>query len=445
MTEKRIDTADDLQPAQRRGGSLVAGPPLRLWEPGTPAFGTLLDAQPAGTTLPRPDDAPLPEVARSLRIIRPGPPHSRPLTRTTGRGTAAVVYCEGNFGGLDGKTANGLVRHSEKYEILSVIDSEKAGLDTGVVLGDGPNAIPIHRDLAEALTHADKVPAYFIIGTAPASGMLSTHERGIVLEAMALGMHVVNGLHEFLNDDPEFAAMSATAGVDILDVRKPRAKKDLRMFSGRLAEVTCPRIAVLGTDCAIGKRTTATILTRALTDRGVNAVLVGTGQTGLIQGARYGFALDAVPSQFCSGEMEAAIVEAFEGEHPDVIIIEGQGALSHPAYSTSSLILRGSHPHGVVLQHAPGRLHRCDYEQMAMPTPAAEIHLIETFADTKVVGLTINHENMTRPQVQAAIVQYERELGIPVTDALTDSPERLIAMVRAVFPTLQEMLPLAVD
>ena len=85
----------------------------------------------------------------------------------------------------------------------------------------------------------------------------------------------------------------------------------------------------------------------------MNAVLIGTGQTGIIQGARYGVALDAIPSQFCSGEMEATVVEAFEGENPDVIVIEGQGALSHPAYLTSTFILRGSRPDGVVLQHAP--------------------------------------------------------------------------------------------
>jgi uncharacterized NAD-dependent epimerase/dehydratase family protein len=356
------------------------------------------------------------------------------------RRPTAVVYCESNFGAVDGKTANGLVRYSEKYEILSVIDSEKAGLDAGVVLGEEPNAIPVCRDLADAMTRIGGVPDYYIFGMAPASGMLSRHERILVLEAIFLGMNIVNGLHEFLNDDPEFAAASAARQVTILDVRKPRAKKDLRLFSGRLAEVTCPRIAVLGTDCAIGKRTTATILTRVLNDRGVNAVLVGTGQTGLIQGARYGVALDAVPSQFCSGEMEAAILEAFQGERPDVIIVEGQGALSHPAYSTSSLILRGSHPDGVVLQHAPGRAHRCDFEQMAMPTPAAEINLIQTFADTRVIGLTINHENMTASEVDASIIQYERELGIPVADALTCSAERLVEMILSAFPVLEEKL-----
>ncbi|GJM24445.1 MAG: hypothetical protein DHS20C16_08600 [Phycisphaerae bacterium] len=356
------------------------------------------------------------------------------------RVATAVIYCEANFGALDGKTANGLVRHSEMYNILSVIDSKQAGLDSGVVLGEEPNGIPICRNLADSLSRVEAVPDYFIIGVAPVSGMLSTHERGLVLEAMALGMNIVNGLHEFLNDDPEFVAASLSGNVKILDVRRPRPKKDLRLFRDRIAEVSCPRIAVLGTDCAIGKRTTATILTRALNNCGVKAVLVGTGQTGLIQGARYGVALDAVPSQFCSGELEATILEAFECERPDAIIIEGQGALSHPAFSTSGLIIRGSRPDGVVLQHAPARTKRCDFPQMAMPTPAAEINLIETFADTKVIGLTINHEHMSDAEVSVAITRYESELGIPATDALARPSERLVNMVLAAFPELEEKL-----
>ncbi len=359
---------------------------------------------------------------------------------TMPRVATAIVYCEANFGDIDGKTANGLIRRSEKYEIISVIDSEKAGLDTGMVLDNKPNAIPICRDLDDALEQAGSVPDYFIFGMAPSSGMLSKHERGIVLEAMSHGMNIVNGLHEFLNDDPVFAAACIASEVEIVDVRRPRAKKDLQMFSGRIAEVTCPVIAVLGTDCAIGKRTTATILTRALNDSGITTVMIGTGQTGLTQGARYGVALDAIPSQFCAGELEATIVKAFEIENPDVIVVEGQGALSHPAFSSSSFILRGSCPDGFVLQHAPGRSVRCDFEKMAMPTPASEINLIETFADTKIIGLTINHEKMSDIEVSATITQYEQELDVPVTDALTRSPERLVDMVLTAFPGLKGKL-----
>jgi uncharacterized NAD-dependent epimerase/dehydratase family protein len=350
--------------------------------------------------------------------------------------STAVVYCEANFGRIDGKTANGLVRYSEKYEILSVIDSEKAGLDTGDVLDGIPNGIPVLADLAEAIEVAGRVPDYFIFGMAPASGMLSSDERGIVLDAIAQGMNVVNGLHEFLNLDPEFAAVAEAHGVKILDVRRPHEKKNLRMFSGRISQVTCPRIAVLGTDGAIGKRTTATILTRALAAAGIKAVLVGTGQTSLIQGARHGVALDAIPCQFASGEMEATVVEAFEAEQPDIIILEGQGALSHPAYLSSSYILRGGRPDAVILQHAPKRRCLSDFADVAMPTPASEIKLIETFSATKVIGLTLNHEGMTDAEVSAAILLYGSELGLPVTDALTRSPDRLVEMVLGAFPAL---------
>ncbi len=370
-------------------------------------------------------------------------PHSSipfPLRKKPKKDNTAIVYCEGNFGAIDGKTANGLVRHSEKYKILSVIDSEKAGLDTGLVLGDSPNNIPICRDLSDALAQAETLPEYYIFGMAPSNGMLSKRERGLVIEAMSYGINIVNGLHEFLNEDPVFQAACTANNVTILDVRKPRDKKDLRMFRGQITDFACPRIAILGTDCAIGKRTTATILTRALNDRGVNAIMVGTGQTGLIQGARHGIAMDAVPSQFCSGELEATIIEAFEAENPDIIIIEGQGALSHPAFSTSSFILRGSCPDAVILQHAPARINRCDFEQMPMPTPASEINLIETFSDTKVIGLTINHENMTSDEVDLAVIKYEKELGIPATDALTQSPNHLVEMVLSSFPNLRKKL-----
>lgn len=379
------------------------------------------------------NDTPVtPSIAKPVRPTQSGYEQERVAT--------AIVYCEANFGAIDGKTANGLVRHSEKYKILSIIDSEKVGLDSGQVLDDTTNSIPIHRNLANAVADAGYIPDYFIYGMAPASGRLSMPERRILLEAIALGMNVVNGLHEFLSDDAEFIAASIAMGVTLLDVRKPRAKLDMRTYSGRIEEVTCPRIAVLGTDCAIGKRTTATVLTRTLTERGLKAVMIGTGQTGLMQGARYGIALDAVPSQFCAGELEATIVEAFECENPDVIIIEGQGALGHPAYSTSAFILRGSRPNGVILQHAPGREYRCDFEQMPMPDPATEINLIQTFADTRVIGLTINHEHMSNVQVGLAIIRYERELGIPATDALSRDPECLVEMVVAAFPDLRSKL-----
>lgn len=351
-------------------------------------------------------------------------------------GYSAFVFCEGQFGEQDGKTANGLVRASERYVIQGVIDSTHAGRDAGVVLDGLPNGIPVYATLADAISNSRVVPDYLICGLAPASGSLAFEQRAALLEGIAHGMHLVNGLHEFLNDDAEFAAAARLANVTIIDVRRPKAKKDLTMFSGRIFDVACPRVAVLGTDGAVGKRTTATLLVRALNERGVRAVLVGTGQTTLIQGAKYGVALDAITPQFCSGEVEAQVVAAFTGEQPDVIVVEGQGALSHPAYLSSTAILRGSRPQAVIVQHAPKRVMLGDYPRLKTPTVRSEIALIEAFADTQVIGVTLNHEGMVAGEIDSVIDVYARELGLPTTDPLTRPISELADIVLGAFPAL---------
>ena len=78
-----------------------------------------------------------------------------------------------------------------------------------------------------------------------------------------------------------------------------------------------------------------------------------------------------------------------------------------------------------------------DFGNIHMPTPQDEIALIQAFADTKVIGLTINHEGMTDAEVTAAIVQHELELGIPVTDALARPREALLEIVFSAFPELE--------
>ncbi|MDF1736912.1 MAG: DUF1611 domain-containing protein [Minwuia sp.] len=318
-----------------------------------------------------------------------------------------------------------------------MIDSDHAGRDSGQVLGHLANRIPVHDGLAMALGRGIPVPDTFIYGMAPANGRLSPKDRAVVLAAIAHGMNIVSGLHEYLGDDAEISAAAQSHGVSIRDVRRPRPVKDMRLFDGSVANVTALRIAVLGTDCAIGKRTTATVLAGILNAHDIRTVVVGTGQTGLMQGASYGIALDAVPPQYCCGELERAIVAASVNERPDVILIEGQGALSHPAFCTSAFILRGSQPHAVILQHAPRRPHRCDFPKMPMPEPRDEIALIETFSDTRVIGLTINHEHMTDGDISSAILAYQSELGIPVTDALSRPAIELAEMVLSAFPNLR--------
>jgi uncharacterized NAD-dependent epimerase/dehydratase family protein len=352
----------------------------------------------------------------------------------------ALVYCENQFGLMDGKTTAGLVRHSETYRIVGVIDSALAGQDAGEALDGIKNGIPIFASLEGALDDLLTIPDCYIYGKAPLEACIPHEERLLVLEAMQSGMNIINGLHQFFSDDREFAAMATQCNVTIQDVRKPPSLKDLHVFTGNIATVNIPVIAVLGTDCACGKMTTAVELNEALKTLGIKSMMIATGQTSLMQGFRYGAAIDALVSQFVIGEIENAVVQAFEQEQPDIILIEGQSALSHPAFMGSFGILKGSMPDGVILQHPPARAFRCDFPLLAMPQVETEIQLIEAMAQTKVLAIALSHENMTNLQVEATIEDYEKRLQLPTTDVLNDGCQKLVDVLAHQFPKLNQII-----
>ena len=350
----------------------------------------------------------------------------------------AIIYCENQFGSMDGKTANGLIRDSGIYDIIAVIDSSKAGQDSGEYLNHRRNGIPICSTLEEALSNSIGKPEYFIFGIAPADAFLREKERDVIKKAMSAGMNIINPLQEFLTEDEEMALFAKQAGVEILDIRKPKPRKEWRIFSGRILQISTPIIAVLGTDGACGKRTTAMIVEKGLQQRGLKTAFIATGQTGLIQGASYGFAMDAFPLQYVIGELENEIVRANEIEQPDIIIVEGQGALSHPAYASSSGILKGARPKAVILQHPPKRKVLGDFPFMKMPSVKSEIDLIEHYGETKVIGITLNHEGMTDQEMERTIIEYENNYHLPTTDVIKMGPDKIVDSIIDYFPTLKK-------
>ncbi|HXV77819.1 MAG TPA: DUF1611 domain-containing protein, partial [Candidatus Polarisedimenticolaceae bacterium] len=268
----------------------------------------------------------------------------------------AVVYCDGAFGTTNGKTAHGLVRRSRRYAVGSVIDSRHAGRDAGELLDGKPAGIPIVATLEAALGR-DR-PTHFVIGLAPDGGRLDPAARSAVCRAIDAGLNVDSGLHDFLCEDDEIAALARRRGVRLRDVRKPPPRAELHFFDGRkIGQVEALRVAVLGTDSAVGKRTTAWILVDALTDAGHPAEMIGTGQTAWLQGSRYGIVLDSLVNDFISGEIEHAIWSCWTERRPRVIVLEGQGSLMNPAYPGGMELLAAGRPHVVVLQHAPRRTH----------------------------------------------------------------------------------------
>jgi uncharacterized NAD-dependent epimerase/dehydratase family protein len=352
----------------------------------------------------------------------------------------ALIYCDNQFGRIDGKTAAGLIRHSELYEIVGVLDSSLAGKDAGEVLDEQKNSIPIFANLQEALATLADIPDCYLYGKAPLEACLCPEERLLILEAMEQGMDIVNGLHQFFSEDREFKNKAIQCGVQITDIRKPPKLEDLHVFTGQISQVNIPVIALLGTDCACGKMTTAVELNQTLNCLGIKSVLVATGQTSLMQGARYGVSIDALVSQFVIGEIENAVLQAFDREHPDIILVEGQSSVSHPAFMSSLGILKGSMPDGIILQHPPARKVRCDFPRLAMPTLQQEIRLIEAISPTTVIAIALNHENLTKEDIADIIQQYERDFHLPTTDVLLYGCQKLVQALGNRFPTIKSKM-----
>jgi uncharacterized NAD-dependent epimerase/dehydratase family protein len=345
----------------------------------------------------------------------------------------AIVYCEGHFGSTNGKTAHGLVRFTNRYRVLAVIDSRMAGVDAGQALDGRARDIPIVADLPGALRHArerQQPASHFVIGLAPDGGRLPDPARQDVLAAIRAGLHVDCGLHDFLSSDPEVSALAAAHGVRLRDVRKPPAREQLHFFSGKIGEVRALKLAVLGTDSTVGKRTTAWLLVQALTRAGLRAEMVGTGQTAWLQGARYGLVLDSLVNDFVSGEIEHAVWSAWHEQHPDVIVIEGQGSLLNPAYPGGFEILAAGRPEGVILQHAPARREYDGFPGYPMHPLDKQIQAIELISGKPVIAVTITPEQLREEQTDRAIREIGRQTGLPVCDPLRDGADSLVTAVK---------------
>ncbi len=344
----------------------------------------------------------------------------------------AIIYSEGVFNTTSGKTANGLARYTERYKILSVIDSNFAGQDSGFVLNNKENNIPIFANFKEAHSAAlnsNLKPTHLIIGTNPKDGKLDDSTKDTVKSAIKKGLNIDSGLNEFLSDDKELKSLATQNEVVIRDIRKPAPRSELHSFSGKIEDVDSFIIAVLGTDSTVGKRTTAWLLVHALRAAGYKAEFIGTGQTAWMQGAKYGIVLDSIVNNFVNGELEHVIHSAWKKEKPNFLVIEGQGGLLNPANPSGFEILTCARPDVIVLQHSPTRKEYIGFPDYSIHPLSKQMKAIEVVSGKQIVAITINHENLSAKEIDKVCGDYTKLYEIPTFDVLTHGAEKLVRTI----------------
>jgi uncharacterized NAD-dependent epimerase/dehydratase family protein len=328
-----------------------------------------------------------------------------------------AVLAEGHFDWHTAKTAVGVIRYGPD-QVVAVIDSEHTGQDAGDVLRDptGPaHGIPIVADVRAALDHQ---PDTLLIGIAPRGGRLPDEWRPEVLLAIRSGLEVVSGLHHFLGDDAELAAAARERGVAIWDVRRPPEATALRIATYAPRRAASRVVYFAGSDCNVGKMTAALEVDREARRRGLSSAFAATGQTGIMISGR-GIPVDRYICDFEAGGVEALVLE-FAAEF-DWVFVEGQGALSHPAYSAVTLgLLHGATPDYLLLCHHAGRTHISGYPTVPIPSLTEVRAMYETAAawlkPSRTVGVVLNTFGMSEADAHAALRAAEQETGLPVTD-----------------------------
>ena len=319
-----------------------------------------------------------------------------------------LILAEGKSGDAHyGKTMRGVVAYSP-HPTVAIVDSARAG--------ETYEQIPIVGSVEEGLAQG---PDTALVGVATQGGRFPPAWRALLKESIAAGLDVENGLHEFLSDDREISELAIEHGVELRDLRKP--PPGLSVPTGENLRVQAKIVLTVGSDCAIGKKTVAIELDRAARARGLKSVFVPTGQTGIAI-AGWGIAVDAVVADFLAGAAEWLVVEGAR-RGGEVLFVEGQGALVHPAYSGVTMgLLHGSAPHALVLCHRAGADVVEGYPDHPLPSLMELVELHERVSlplrPAKVAGIALNTADLSEADARSAAAAAEEETGLPADDPL---------------------------
>ncbi|HUJ54792.1 MAG TPA: DUF1611 domain-containing protein [Gaiellaceae bacterium] len=325
-----------------------------------------------------------------------------------------------------GKTMRGVLRY-RRDDVVAILDSSRAGeTDAGLpVVGSVEEALPLE-------------PTTALVGVATQGGRFPPAWLEILRECVEAGLHVENGLHVFLADDPELSALAAERGVELRDLRRP--PRDLSTATGANLEVPGTIVLTVGSDCAIGKMTVSLELDLEARRRGLRSLFVPTGQTGIAI-AGWGIAVDAVVADFIAGAAERLVVEGHE-RGGELLWVEGQGAILHPVYSGVTLgLYHGSVPHLLVLCHEAGRseIEGAGGGPHTIPPlrELAELHeqLALPARPARVAAIALNTRSLDEAAAHAAVVAAEEETGLPADDPVRFGAARLVDAVLAALPS----------
>ena len=333
-----------------------------------------------------------------------------------------VVLAINSFNHIENKTGNMLIRYMQD-EVVAIIDPEKKGLTSNDVIQIGGD-IPVVGSFDDSKKYN---PDHLVIGNAPQGGIVSNQMSIEIKEAIRNGINIVSGMHEFLSKDIHLQKLAEQFGSKIIDLRMPPSPPSFSKGSWRKRNI--PVLLVVGTDCDTGKMTTAWEIKTRLSDLNKKVKFIGTGQTGILLSD--GIAIDAVISDFMSGEIENLIDAKVEND-TDLIIVEGQGALSNYAYSGVTLgLMHGCMPDYLIMTHDPSRSKDVMGHKIPDIKELMQLHidLMSPFKKSSFIGINLLTFEMGESIAKSTINEFESLYKLPTTDLIRFGDSNLIKSI----------------
>ncbi|MFC1558348.1 DUF1611 domain-containing protein [candidate division KSB1 bacterium] len=336
-----------------------------------------------------------------------------------------LILAENMLNPEDAKTAIGALRYLSD-EIVAVVDSSNSGKITGDVIGAG-NQVPIVKSIEHGMAYN---PDTLLIGIATTGGYLPNGwKESYITEAIERKLHIINGLHEFISEDPKLKQLAENNKVILNDLRKP--KNNLHVAKGKWKEIDSKVVLTVGSTQSIGKMTALYEIYRHFKESSIKTDFIGTGQTGILISGK-GISVDAVVSDFIAGSIEEEIYQSSK-ENNELIFVEGQGALTHIGYSGVTLgLIHGSMPDAMIICHRSGH----EYDEYGYKLPSLKdlipLHenIISFFKPTKIVGIALDTSLVSKEEADKDIKLYDLELNLPVTDCIRYGPEKLVDAIK---------------
>jgi uncharacterized NAD-dependent epimerase/dehydratase family protein len=319
------------------------------------------------------------------------------------------------------RCTHALIRGSDRYRITAVVDPDNEGEDAGALIDHKHRGVPVVSSIVEAIDEAPATPEYCIIGTETADGRLSDELRVLVIDALKTGLSIVNPLPGLLRDDAELVALASAAKAELIDVCD-RLPPGGAAHDGTTRKPPC--LAIVGTDVAAGKHTTARMLHKSLRHLGLTTSAIYTGPTGWMQGGQYGVILDALAVENIQPALEDAIARCIAAEHPQLLLLETHSS-RHKLDDLQLLEFGGCDM--AILQHSIDAEEATDVE-----TRLAELHA----AGIEVLALAVRGFDLDEVGEEAEALQ--EATGLPTFRPLSQGTNGMASLIISRLEKLRE-------